>query len=104
RLAADRFLATTSSAHGTHLLSHFEHYRSTQWGGRAVTVTDVTEAWAAIAVAGPSSRTALEQVLGEPWRESLARLNHMDFADGQFGGRELRLLRASFSGELAFEL
>ncbi len=28
----------------------------------------------------------------------------MDFADGEYGGHELRLLRASFSGELAFEL
>ena len=55
-------------------------------------------------MAGPSSRSALEPVLGESWREPLARLNHMDFADGQYGGRELRLLRASFSGELAFEL
>ncbi|HEV7431587.1 MAG TPA: glycine cleavage T C-terminal barrel domain-containing protein, partial [Steroidobacteraceae bacterium] len=29
---------------------------------------------------------------------------HMDFIDGEFAGHELRVLRASFSGELAFEL
>ncbi len=104
RLAADRFIATTSSAHGTHMLSHFEHYRSTRWAGRAVTVTDVTEAWAAIAVAGPMSRATLDRVLAGAWSEVLARLGHMDFADGQFRGHQLRLLRASFSGELAFEL
>ncbi len=56
RLASDRFLATTSSGHGNHMLSHFEHYRATEWSGRAVTLTDVTEAWAVIAVAGPRSR------------------------------------------------
>jgi sarcosine oxidase subunit alpha len=28
----------------------------------------------------------------------------MDFAGGKFGGRDLRVLRASFSGELAYEL
>ncbi len=104
RLAPDRFIATTSSAHGTHVLSHFEHYRATQWAARAVTVTDVTEAWAAIAVAGPLSRATLERVLGGSWSEVLARLSHMDFAEGHFRGHELRVLRASFSGELAFEL
>ncbi|MBS0393097.1 MAG: (2Fe-2S)-binding protein [Proteobacteria bacterium] len=104
RLAPDRYIATTSSGHGPHMLSHFEHYRDTDWSGRAVTVTDVTEAWAAIVVAGPRSRDALRGVLGAEWEASLARLRHMDFATGRFGGRELTVLRASFSGELAFEL
>ena len=104
RLAADRFIATTSSGHGTHMLSHFEHYRSIDGSNPAATITDVTEAWAVIAVAGPLSRGTLERVLAGPWSAALARLKHMDFADGEFGGHELRVLRASFSGELAFEL
>jgi sarcosine oxidase subunit alpha len=104
RLADDRFIATTGSGHGPHMLSHFEHYRATEWAGRGVAVTDVTEAWAVIVVAGPRSRVTLGEVLATPWRVVLERLAHMDFADGQFEGEELRLLRASFSGELAFEL
>ncbi len=104
RLAADRFVATTSSSHGTHMLSHFEHYQSTQWSNRALTITDVTEAWAVIAVAGPSSRATLHRVLGGSWSAALDRLKHMEFTDGHFDGGDLRLLRASFSGELAYEL
>jgi len=104
RLASDRFLATLSSGHGDHVLSHFEHYLATQWSARRVTLTDVTEAWAVIAVAGPRSRATLETVLGADWRSPLNSLGHMDFADGHYRGRELRVLRASFSGELAFEL
>jgi sarcosine oxidase subunit alpha len=104
RLAADRFIATTGSGHGLHMLSHFEHYRDTEWSGRAVTVTDVTEAWAAIVVAGPTSRDALRAVLGADWHDALGHLTHMDFVRGRFAGRELTVLRASFSGELAFEL
>ena len=104
RLANHRFLATTGSGHGTHMLSHFEYYRATGWAGRGVSVTDVTEAWAVIVVAGPRSRAALGQVLGTAWQTPFGRLAHMEFADGQFGGHELRVLRASFSGELAFEL
>lgn len=104
RVAPDRFLATTSSSHGTHMLSHFEHYQSTRWSKRALTITDLTEAWAVIAVAGPLSRASLHRVLGEPWSAALDRLKHMEFADGHFDGHDLRLLRASFSGELAYEL
>ena len=104
RLAPDRFLATTSSGHGTHMLSHFEHYRCTQWAERAITITDVTEAWATIAVAGPTSRGALQGILGSDWPARLAALKHMEVADGLYQGHELRVLRASFSGELAYEL
>jgi sarcosine oxidase subunit alpha len=104
RLAENRFLATTSSGHALHMLSHFEHYRDTQWSGRGVTLTDVTEAWATIAVAGPASRDALRTVLGPDWHAPLAALTHMDFARGRYGGYDLTVLRAGFSGELAFEL
>lgn len=104
RLAPDRFIATTSSGHGAHMLSHFEHYRDTEWAGRAVTVTDVTEAWGVIVVAGPRSREVLGSVLGAEWAAMISDLGHMAFARGTHTGHGLTVLRASFSGELAFEL
>jgi sarcosine oxidase subunit alpha len=104
RLAEDRFLATTSSGHGTHMLAHFEHYRAARWSGRGVSITDLTDAWAVIAVAGPHSRSTLGQVLGAAWQDPLAQLGHMHCATGRHAGDELRVLRAGFSGELAFEL
>jgi sarcosine oxidase subunit alpha len=104
RLATDRFLVTTSTGHADHMLSHFEYYRDTEWAGRAVSITDVSEAWAVIVCAGPASRQTLSAVLGEGWIEPLSRLTHMGFATGEWRGAALRLLRASFSGELAFEL
>ena len=104
RLENHRFLATTSSGHAQHMLSHFEHYRDTEWAGSKVIVTDVTEAWAMIVVAGPQSRHTLQSVLGCEWHGSLGRLGHMEFAQVRWRDRELRVLRAGFSGELAFEL
>ncbi len=104
RLADDRFLATTGSGHGTHMLSHFEHYRALSGRGRRVTVTDMTEAWSVIVVAGPQSRPRLARVLGTSWQAALGKLAHMDFADGTYADQPFRVLRASFSGELAFEL
>jgi sarcosine oxidase subunit alpha len=104
RLAENRFLATVSTGHAGHMLSHFEFWRGTVAVPHAVTLTDVTECWAVIVVAGPRSREKLRGILGSQWHEPLAALSHMAFADGSWQGRALRLLRASFSGELAFEL
>jgi methylglutamate dehydrogenase subunit C len=104
RLAEDRFLATTGSGHAAHMLAHFEYYRDTEWGRADVALANVTEAWAVIVVAGPRSRVALSAVLGAEWQAPLARLKHMEFTAGPFHGAELRALRASFSGELAYEL
>ena len=104
RLAEDRFLATTSSSHAQLVLSHFEFWRDTEWTGRHVTLTDVTEAWSVIVCAGPRSRSTLQEVLGAEWGTALVELQHMQFTSGLWRNSALRVLRASFSGELAFEL
>ena len=104
RLAPDRFVATTSTGHADRMLSHFEFYRDTEWGGAEVAIVDVTDAWAVIVVAGPRSRETLAFVLGAAWKRELAQMAHMEFAAGAWRERELRVVRASFSGELAYEL
>jgi methylglutamate dehydrogenase subunit C len=104
RLAETRFLATVSTGHTEHMLSHFEHYRQTDWANARLTITDVTEAWAAIVVAGPESRATLAALLGGAWADTITPLRHMDFACGAYRGHDLTVLRASFSGELAYEL
>jgi sarcosine oxidase subunit alpha len=104
RLAPDRFLATVSSSHAWHVLSHFEFRHDLEFASRGVAVTDVTEAWSAIVVAGPTSPNALTHVLGAEWISAIASLTHMEHFLGHWQGAELRVLRASFSGELAYEL
>ena len=105
RESATRFVATTSTSHLAHVLAHLEFHRDTEWRGRRIALTDVTESTAVIIVAGPASRSMLQEVLGLAWREPLATLGHMGFLDGRApdDGR-LRVLRASFTGELAYEL
>jgi methylglutamate dehydrogenase subunit C len=100
RQAADRYTATTSSSHTAQVLAHLEFYRDTEFRGRRIAITDITDARSVIIVAGPDSRAALRNALGHEWHEQLAGLRHMGFADSA----KLRLLRASFSGELAYEL
>lgn len=104
RLAAERFVLTTSSSHAEHMLSHIEHYRALRWHGRQIAIADVGDSRAVVAVAGPRSRDTLAQVLDGSWSAPLHSLRHMQFAEGHYQGLALRLLRASYSGELAYEL
>ena len=104
RLTTDRFLATTSSSHTQHVLAHLEFYRDTAEPRPRVAITDATEAWSVIVVAGPQSRTVLHEVLGAAWSSAVSSTGHMGFSEGTWNGARLRLLRASFSGELAFEI
>jgi len=103
RLSGNRFVATVSSGHADHMASHFNFWRDRAYSGREVAITDVTEAWSVIAVAGPEARNVLMSILGNTWHESLQTLTHMGVAEGQWRD-EMRLLRASFSGELAYEV
>ena len=104
RTAPDRFVATVSSGHADHVLSHMEHWCQREFAGAEVVLTDVTEAWAVIVAAGPGSRESLRTVLGPAWHEPLERLAHMEFEAGAWQGAAMRVLRASFSGERAYEL
>jgi glycine cleavage system aminomethyltransferase T/NADPH-dependent 2,4-dienoyl-CoA reductase/sulfur reductase-like enzyme len=104
RLADERFLATVGSGHTGHVLSHLEFHRDLEPRYCGVVIADVTEAWSVIVLAGPRSREVLCQVLGSDWQTELQRLTHMGFVTGQWQEHSLRVLRASFSGELAYEL
>jgi heterotetrameric sarcosine oxidase alpha subunit len=105
RLGAQHFLLTTSTHAASAVLSHLEYHLACSAPALAVTCTDVTEAWAVIVVAGPRSRELIGKVLPpEEWHEPLGQLGHMSFRCGEWQLRPLRLLRASFSGELAYEL
>lgn len=107
REAEDRFVLTTSSSHGQHVLSHLEHYLAFGQHDRRVALVDVTDRWAVIAVAGPGSARAVGAVVGDELAARVVALRPMDFTDlPPAAGRTevLRVLRAGFSGELAYEL
>jgi heterotetrameric sarcosine oxidase alpha subunit len=104
RIAPDRFRVTTSTGHAGHMLSQFEFYRATDWAHAALALTDVTDAWAVIAVAGPASRRRVLETFDAESREAINALKHMDFCNALFAGAQLQVLRATFSGELGFEI
>jgi heterotetrameric sarcosine oxidase alpha subunit len=104
RIAPDRFRVTNGTGHAGHMLSQFEFYRATEWGHGALALTDVTDAWAVIAVAGPESRRSVLDILDVASRSAVTELKHMEFTPACFKGAALQVLRATFSGELGFEI
>ena len=102
RVGEQRFLATTTTGNAARVLDHMEEYLQTEWPELRVWLTSVTEQWATVAVAGPDSRDLLQRLTAIPLdNESLP---FMAIAEGEVAGIPARVVRVSFSGELAFEV
>jgi sarcosine oxidase subunit alpha len=101
RLDEQHYLVNTSSAGA--LDTHFwmEEWRQCEWRSLKVWIVQQTAQWATLAVSGPSARTvlgALELPL------SLDSFAHMRICETELGGEPCRVRRASFTGELCFEI
>src|SRR5580658_9870446 len=103
RLAATRYFMTTTTAQAGEVMSWLEFLLQTAWTDLRVSVTSVSDEWAAMAVAGPQARAALELALPDT-DVSNARLPYMGCVETELDGVPVRLIRLSFSGELAYEV
>ncbi len=102
RLGDRHFLVSTTTAAAGQVMRHMEFAHQVLRPDLDVRFASVTEQWAQFAVAGPKSRTLLEEVVGqalgnEDWP-------FMACGDVRTGGIGARLFRISFSGELAYEI
>lgn len=102
RLGDNDYFMTTTTANAAKVLSRLEFLLQTAWQDLRVQVTSVTDQWAAIAVAGPKSRSALVALTGTDLSNEAVPSNH--FIDVTIRDVSCRLHRMSFSGELAYEL
>lgn len=103
RLADDHFYMTTTTAQAGEVMSWLEYLLQVHWPELAVEVTSLTDEWAGMAISGPKARQALQ--LAFPQADvSNANLPYMGCLDILQNGVRIRLLRLSFSGELAYEV
>jgi sarcosine oxidase subunit alpha len=103
RFGETRYFMTTTTAQAGEVMSWLEFLLQTAWNDLRVHVVSVTDRWAGMSIAGPRARAALELAL--PGVDvSEAALPHMGVREVELEGVPLRLLRLSFSGELAYEL
>lgn len=103
RIADEHFYMTTTTAQAGEVMSWLEYLLQVHWPDLDVHVTSLTDEWGAMAISGPKSREALQ--LAFPQADvSNANLSYMGCLDVMVDGVRVRLIRLSFSGELAYEI
>ena len=103
RLSGDRFFMTTTTMKAGPVLAEMERCLEVDWPELKVRVSSISERWAAMAVAGPSARDTLQAAFLAIDFSNDA-FPFMGVVHGEYEGATLRILRISFSGEMAYEV
>jgi sarcosine oxidase subunit alpha len=103
RLSAQHYFMTTTTLGAGKVMTFLEYLLQTAWPTLRVQLTSVTSQWAAAAVAGPRSRDLVASVVRDVDFGNDA-FPYMSVRHGHLGTIPVRLLRVSFSGEMAFEV
>jgi sarcosine oxidase subunit alpha len=103
RMGPGHYWVNTTSAGFERTAAAFEEWLQCEYTDLEVLVTPVTSRWANLTVAGPRAWEWLERV-GFDVALAPASMKHMTLRDSSLGGVPLRILRASFSGELGYEV
>lgn len=103
RLGPGHFWVNTTSTGAERTAAAFEEWLQCEFTDLKVLVTPVTSRWANVTVAGPRAwewlaRTGFDAALAP------AAMQHMTLRESALGSTPLRVLRASFSGELGYEV
>jgi sarcosine oxidase subunit alpha len=103
RLGEQRFWVNTTTAGAERTAAAFEEWLQCEFTQLQVLVTPVTSRWANVTVAGPRAWAWLA-ALGFDRALSPAATKHMTLRESRWEGLPLQVLRASFSGELGYEI
>ena len=103
RIRDDEYYLTTGTGHAAAVMAHLERYAQTVWPDLDVHLTSVTDQWAGAAVAGPRSRDLLAAAC-DGADVSDAALPFMGCMAATVAGAPVRVIRMTFSGEMAYEV
>ncbi|MGO9995604.1 MAG: 2Fe-2S iron-sulfur cluster-binding protein [Steroidobacteraceae bacterium] len=102
-LSAQHYWVNTTSAGVERTAAAFEEWLQCEYTALQVAVTPVTSRWGNVTVAGPKAWQLLA-ACGIAPSFAPASMQHMTLRSGYLDGVPLRVLRASFSGELSYEV
>ncbi|AET91885.1 sarcosine oxidase subunit alpha [Burkholderia sp. KK1] len=103
RLGEQHYMMTTTTGGAARVLTWLERWLQTEWPDMRVRLASVTDHWATFAVVGPNSRKVLQKVCHDIDFANAA-FPFMSYRDGTVAGAAARVMRISFSGELAYEV
>ena len=103
RLGEHHFWVNTTSGGVERVALAFEEWLQCEYVQHRVLVTPVTSSWGNVTVSGPKAWSLLEAA-GFDAQLAPASMKHMTLRELQYGGVTMRVLRASFNGELGYEI
>jgi sarcosine oxidase, subunit alpha len=103
RLGPRHYWVNTTSAGIERTAAAFEEWLQCEYTDMRVLVTPVTSRWGNVTVAGPRAWEWLASVGFDP-ELAPSSMKHMTLRESTLDGVALRVLRASFSGELGYEI
>jgi sarcosine oxidase subunit alpha len=103
RMGPQHYWVNTTSAGVERTAAAFEEWLQCEYTQLRVLVTPVTARWGNVTVAGPRAWDWLASVGFDP-ALAPSSMKHMTLRDSMLDGVALRVLRASFSGELGYEI
>ena len=103
RLGPEHFFVNTTSGGAERVALAFEEWLQCEYVKHRVLVAPVTSAWGNVTVSGPR---AWQLLLAAGFDAALApsAMKHMTLRETGYGGVAVRVLRASFGGELGYEI
>jgi sarcosine oxidase subunit alpha len=107
RISETEFFMTTTTAQAARVMSHLEFLLQVVWPDLRVTVASVSDQWAAMSVAGPKVRDVMRAAFPNMdfSNEAFPFMGLLDATlDGALAGVKVRIIRLTFSGEMAYEV
>ncbi|MGI8692358.1 MAG: FAD-dependent oxidoreductase [Geodermatophilaceae bacterium] len=103
RLSEDRWMMSTTTGNAAKVLEWLEEWRQTEWPNLDVRCSSATDQWSTVALVGPRSRDVLAGVA--PALDcTVEAFPFMAVREAAVAGIPARIMRVSFSGELAYEI
>lgn len=103
RLGPDHFWVNTTSGGSERIALAFEEWLQCEFVDLRVLIQPVVSQWGNVTVAGPSAWKLLEAA-GFDASLAPASMKHMTMREIDYAGARVRVMRASFSGELGYEI
>jgi sarcosine oxidase subunit alpha len=103
RVSENHYFMTTTTGGAGKVMTYMEQLLQTAWSDLKVQLTSVSGQWAGVAVAGPKSRELLDSLIDDQDFSNEA-FPFMGVRHAHIGEIPVRLLRISFSGEMAYEV
>ncbi|MDB4233591.1 2Fe-2S iron-sulfur cluster-binding protein [Alphaproteobacteria bacterium] len=97
------FIATTTTGGAAKVLSHMEEFAQTEWPHLNVFLNSITEQFCTFNISGPNTRLIMEKVFKDIKFDN-ENFPFMTFGNFTYLKSTVRILRASFTGELGYEI